>query len=279
MSTSNQTTYDYRNVLKGVLVERSTRNRNYSLRALARDMGINASRLSEIFHGKDGLSPTKAVDVAKRLAFSSSEADQFVTMVQAQAARSLVVRTAAKMKLETLQLNSEHMLLREDCVAALVGPHHFVLLELLRSPGTPTNAAWLSKKIGIDERETIAALDRLVRLGLIAKKQRRFKPTGQRFATTSDVPSQTIRGYHESILQGAIWALTEQSVDEREFGASFILIAEENLSAMKQELREARRRVIRKYEDIEKGTEVYCVATQAYRVTKKLAEKAKTKKG
>ena len=52
--------YSYQSTLRRILKERQQRNKRYSLRAYARDLGISASFLSDIMKSKENLSPDKA---------------------------------------------------------------------------------------------------------------------------------------------------------------------------------------------------------------------------
>ena len=47
--------------------KRKLRNETYSLRAFARDLGVSASRLSEILSGKLGISEKTAETIASKL--------------------------------------------------------------------------------------------------------------------------------------------------------------------------------------------------------------------
>ena len=67
--------HDYTLLLKDELQKRKEKNRSYSLRAFARDLGIGATSLSDLFNGKRKLSPknvTKVMDKLLKLAFKDT---------------------------------------------------------------------------------------------------------------------------------------------------------------------------------------------------------------
>src|SRR4051812_38238696 len=72
----------YRSFLKSVLASRIAANPRYSLRAMAKQLGILPSHLSAIHSGTKNLSETSALKVAQRLGLAGREADYFCLLVQ-----------------------------------------------------------------------------------------------------------------------------------------------------------------------------------------------------
>lgn len=60
----NTITTDYLHNLKALLDGRRARNRNYSLRALARDLDVDNSYLAQILNGKKSMTPKIAYKLA-----------------------------------------------------------------------------------------------------------------------------------------------------------------------------------------------------------------------
>src|SRR5579885_1829598 len=87
---------DYRSVLQGKFDERRARNRGYSLRAFARDLGMTASSLSLVSSGKRRLSIRRAHLVAPRLGLGPAERSYFVDLVESASARDPERRKAAR---------------------------------------------------------------------------------------------------------------------------------------------------------------------------------------
>lgn len=90
----------YREVLSENFSSRKKKNPNYSLRAFARDIGLSASRLSEIMNMKAGLSTEKAVIVCEKLQLTEPESMRFLNLVESQHGRSFIARKMAKTSLE-----------------------------------------------------------------------------------------------------------------------------------------------------------------------------------
>src|SRR4051812_14469315 len=78
---------NYRSYLRSILAKRISANSAYSSRALARNLGLAASTLSEVLKGEKNLSPEKAMAVAHRLELSPGESDYFCLLVQYASAK------------------------------------------------------------------------------------------------------------------------------------------------------------------------------------------------
>src|SRR4051794_25234007 len=87
---------DHRDVVRAFFTERAKRNPRYSLRAFSRDVGISASRLSEVLNGRSGsLSAHTVGSLSQRLGLGAREAAYFLALAQRDQSRSPGVREAA----------------------------------------------------------------------------------------------------------------------------------------------------------------------------------------
>lgn len=266
--SSHSTGIEYRGVLRRTLDERINRDPTYTLRQFATDLGLTPSRLSEILHGKDGLSVRKAKEVAAQLELTPWETERFLAMVEVASARSAVARVAAQVKLDGLMEAEKHRHIHDDCLAALGDWRHFALIELTRIKGFRCDDTWIGRRLGMSTAAVTGAVARLKRMGLLTEKRGRLVATNQRFTMSSEVPSRSIRAYHHAVLRSAMDALEGQTNEQREFSASLFPVDTKRLPALKSDLREMRRKLVKAHEDTSASDEVYCLAMQLFRVTK-----------
>lgn len=90
----------YREILTQALENRSQRRPGYSQNALARDLGLRPSQLSEVLRGKKGLSRTSAERVAQVLGLDPHLRTRFCDMVESEHGRSRKKRERAQARLE-----------------------------------------------------------------------------------------------------------------------------------------------------------------------------------
>src|SRR4051812_44982521 len=93
---------NYRLYLKQVLVERTKRNPSYSLRALASQIGVAPSTLSEIFRDKKKFSVEKASGIAVKLGLSEKETSYFCLLVQRESVKSKELQNILQERLNNL---------------------------------------------------------------------------------------------------------------------------------------------------------------------------------
>ena len=259
----------YRDILNTELAERCSMNPRYSLRAFARDLGLNPSRLSEVLNGKQGLSEKSGMTLAKALGFTLDESHYFCDLVQAEAGRSRQKRAEAKARLfERHQERRKTNHLSEERFKVISEWYHFALMELTTLKSFRNDTAWMAKKLGISQAEVTSGIDRLKTLGLMSEEGGMLKQTQANVYTTDDVPSKALPIYHTQLLEKAITALKMQRVDEREISSLMISINMEDLPEVKKRIKQFKHELnIFLEEKKTERDETYLLGLQFFRLT------------
>jgi uncharacterized protein (TIGR02147 family) len=258
--------------LKNRWSERQLSNPAYSLRAFARDLGLNPSQLSLVLNGKRGLSPPVAAQVAQKLELSSSEQDSFIAAFRAEFAASPIQRTLAQAQLEHSQTFLVERSLEVDLFKTVSSWHHFGLLELIKISGKRSGKGlvqWLSNKLGIPENETLLALARLERLELIRKEESKYVVNQESIFADHPTPTEAMRKFHRQILEKATAALTYQSAEER-YGISDVMPTRvKNVVRAKKLIQKFRQDFAKEISEPEGGDEIYGLSLQFFRLSQK----------
>lgn len=96
---------DYRSFLKTTLEERSSRDRKYSLRAMAAELGLGHSSLCEVMKGKKNLSPERAAKVAEHLNLSQVGIEYFCLLVSLDRTRDESLKNTIREKIKKMKPN------------------------------------------------------------------------------------------------------------------------------------------------------------------------------
>jgi plasmid maintenance system antidote protein VapI len=107
LSATLWSTADYRAVLHDAVGLRREHNPRYSDSALARELGIRRSHLSEVLKGKKGISGAIARRAADVIGLDGQDADAFCDLVDFEHARSRAVRIWARARLEARGLSAD----------------------------------------------------------------------------------------------------------------------------------------------------------------------------
>jgi uncharacterized protein (TIGR02147 family) len=259
--------YDYRQLLRDTLIERCNSNPRYSLRAFARDLKLSPARLSEILHGKKGLSRGAAAEVAGRLGLQSAETERFCNLVDSAHARSPVARKLAKERLTAELQNSTALNLQMDTFRIVSDWYHFAITQLMQLKDFKSDENWIAQRLGIDSLTVKAALERMERLQMIEKVRGRYRPVNDFIHSPDGVPSEALRKFQKQFLEKAIQALSVQSVDERDFTTLVMPIDTDKIPLAKKRIRKFRQDLCDELSEGKNLDQVYALSVQFYRLS------------
>jgi len=255
---------DYKTILKEELASRCRQNPRYSLRAFARDLKLSPTRLSEILSGKQGLSRPAAEKVAKALGYGATESIRFCDLVESVHARSRQGREEARVRLKQHTPPPAGYQLQLDAFKAIADWYHFGILEMTSLKEFKSDPKWIGKRLGISEFEVQLALDRLSRLGLIARKRDKIVVTHPEGDVFSEVPSESVRKFHEQIMEKAKEALFVKPVEELKFQSDILAIDKRRIAEAKQAINDFKHRFCKRMGESESKDGLYCLAVQFF---------------
>lgn len=261
----------YRGFLKAVLAERQDRNRSYSLRAFARDLGVPASHLSMVLNQKAHLSPERAESVADRLELSAADAEYFKLLVEYEQAVTADARATLEARLRAMAGQRAPHDLSVDAFKVISDWYHFPLLMLTDIPGEKITRESVAQRLGISLVEADVAIERLERMEML---ERLPDGTGRRWEESarvvSQVPNTALRKYHRQMLEKASSALEEQAPSERYVGSETVAIAPEHLPIVRDEIERFRAALVERLNAAARErapTEVYHLSLSFFRLT------------
>jgi uncharacterized protein (TIGR02147 family) len=263
----NQT--DYRNFLKGVLVERSAKNSAYSLRALARDLQVAPSSLSEVLKGSKHFSANMALQVAQRLGLTEDEQEYFLLLVQMATAKSPAMKDALQRRLKIVNPKAEVRDLSLELFKVVAEWYHFPILEMSQLTKFDFTPKSIAKKLGISAVEAELAIQRLVELELLEKDRHGiYQKTDGHVLAESGVPNSALRSFHKQMLAKASESVETQTPKEKVVGSETFAIDPALLDEAKQITDEYFMRMVRLARKSKKKTEIYHLGVQFFKITK-----------
>ncbi len=242
------------NVLRQAFVEAQVRNPSYSLRAFARRLAISPSALSEIMAGKRRISRKIADRLTEKLCLEPRQRQAILTLFRAGGAAAG----------DSAAGGIEYELLDADKFAAIADWYHFGILSLMETKDFQSDPQWIAARLNIRLRESVAALERLERLGLIKKTRGKFSLTKGRLTSSDGVRNLSLQRAHAANLALAQTSLAEDPVDSRDFCATTMAIDPEKIPEAKQMIREFSDRLASFLETSGKQTEVYKLCLQLF---------------
>lgn len=237
-----------RRLILDELAARKAKNPSYSLRALARDLGVNVTSLSLVLAERRLLSKQTLTKIAAKLELSP---------VERQALENDTVDC------------EEELLVKDDIFKMMSDWYYFAILSLAKTKKPKSEPAWIARRLGISEEQAESAVRRLERLGYIECRGERLVRTVVPLRTTHDVPSDSLRKYHKQNLKLAERSIDEDPVNLRDISSTTMPIDLSKLPQAKAAIGKFRKKMAKLLTSGGDSTEVYTIAVQLYPVTRR----------
>lgn len=207
-------------VLLGQALKRMVRNNpSYSLRAVAKKVGVSAPYLSRVLKGERPVPDARFLALTDALGMDDSSKRRLREAMLRERVKgrrettSFLKEVLSEGKRATSTLNSyaegganEHSLLEPWFKVAL--------LDLITCANFQPDAEWIAKRLGIHAAEAKRGFHQLAEAGMIAEKDGRWikAESKMRFPTRRSMPS--VRRYHRRMMEKAIHLLESRTSDK-----------------------------------------------------------------
>lgn len=257
----------FTDILHSEFKKRSQKNSNYSLSAFARDIGLSASRLSQILNKKLGLSTKSAEQIVKKLKLSDADATKFMNSVDLLHSRKALQRERAKFNILKTQADKKYQKINLDYFEIIADWTHYALLEFLEFVPLKSNYSNITDYVArtnLKADKLIESIDRLLRVGLVHVDGDYIKPKHSFTATPTDIPSEALKKHHEQILNQAKIALKEKDVATRDITSTVVSIDKSSIELAKTRIKKFRRSLVKELNESPTKDAVYCLSIQFF---------------
>ncbi len=219
-------------ILKEELNRRFEKNSRYSVRAFARDLGIESSTLSRILNGKRKFSTELARIAAEKLYSSSREQDYFVALVESESARRPKARQAAKKKVDELG-SVETRQLQKEVDSGLSEWYHPAILDYSALEDADMCPEEVSRRLGISKTIAKQAISELVQHGLLTEIDGRVVKSADHVVATLSLPPEKRRRIHLKMIDKARDCLEDQEEGRRVIRSMTMSLNDEDLGRLR----------------------------------------------
>lgn len=197
MEITNLKPQDFRSFLQEELIKRCRNNKNYSLRAFAKSLGIGPSSLTEMLNGKRSITKKSVAKLGLNLGLSAKEIEDF-----------LALTTTKTIELSEKQANYRQITV--DQYSLISDWYHYAIIELIKVKGFKADNSWIAQALSITKSEANIAIERLIRLNLIELDlEGNLIDNSEGFSTniSPNLTSNGSRQLQKQILEQALSAL------------------------------------------------------------------------
>lgn len=239
--------------LQKQFTDRCQKNPRYSLRAFAQLLNLDASTVSQILSGKRAPSRKASLEICERLSVS---------------ARDLKVLGLA----QSTTTSDNFIQLSLDTQAVLADWYHFAILELTFVKNFDSDPRWIAKQLSLSVIEVRAAVERMLRLGLLDRQNGRLVKTHGSITNHTGLSTTVARKtLQKQILTKALAAIDEVPQEEKDITSLTMSIDPKNLDIAREMIKRFRRELCALLETGEQQR-VYNLAVQLYPISKNKTE-------
>ena len=266
--------YDYREFLHDYYHFHKLRNPSYSYRLFARKARLGSPNyLKLVVDGKRRITDRTVYQFARGLGLSKDEEKYFRELVLFQEVNdpdSRETHFRSLVKYQEKQRNPAQ--LKSEKLKYLVEWQHSAVRELILLKGFQEEPKWITRKLGnrITESQAKESIELLLRLQLLQRNSTGALELSEPLLTTSDeVPSHVLRSLHRTFLRKAINSIFTIPLEKRELSGLVLAVPNSKVKDMKEEIKEFRKKLNRKYGFEKNSDEVYFVGLYLFPLTEK----------
>lgn len=235
--------------LASELKRRCKVNKNYSVRAFAKSLGIDSSYLSKILRNKKKISKKIIENISTRLALPPELA-------------KFIPDTDSKNGFVGIDI---------DRFTVIADWYHYAILELSNMEDFSPSAKYISEKLMIEPNIAQTAIDRLKKIGLINSIHENGSEKwtiNNNTTINNQFTSDAFKKLEKSILNQAIGALDTTEIHLRDQSSITMCINPKKIKKAKEKIKKFRRELMQFLEKGSGKTAIYQLSVSLFPVSK-----------
>ena len=267
--------FDYRDFLQDFYQFHKKRNSAYSYRLFARKAKLGSPNyLKLVVDGKRRITDRTLYQFSRGLGLTRDEEKYFRELVMYQEVSdpdSKDQHLKALMKYQEKQRTPSP--LSESRSQALNEWYFLVIRELVATKSFREDPQWIVKRLGgkITETQATESIELLLKLRLLRRNSDgRLEQCEPLLTSSGDVPAHLLRSLHRFYLRRALATIFSIPLDRREMSGLLLAIPSHRVKEAKEEIKEFRKKLNRKYGMDKNGDEVFFAGLYLFPITQKI---------
>ena len=244
---------DYRCFLNAHALMMKKKTSGWSYGRWAKQLRLKGTAsLSMILNGQRDPGPTVSVALIKYFKFDAGQRQYFLDLIRLHKIRDdSRLRVLLMQELGRQHPSGEFKILDERAFEAVSQWQHYAIREMVRLECFKEDAEWICKKLRYKLTPTLVkrAIETLLSVKLLRRDTvGRLDQDSGRVTTTNDVATESLKMFHEQMLDHAKESVRQTPVAERDLSGSTFTIDVKDLAEMKAYLRGVRATFVRQFE-------------------------------
>jgi uncharacterized protein (TIGR02147 family) len=272
--------FDYRDYLQDYYLFHKKKNSAYSYRLFARKAKLGSPNyLKLVVDGKRRITDRTLFQFARGLGLSKDEEKYFRELVMYQEVSDPDSKeTHLRSLLKYQEKQRTAIPLKAERIKFLLDWHHGAVRELINVKDFNEDPKWIAERLGnkITEVQAKESLDLLIHLGILVRNDRGVLEQREPLLTSSDeVPSHVLKSLHRTFLRKAVNSIFSIPMEKRELSGLILSVPNHRVKELKEEVKEFRRKLNRKYGLDKMTDDVYYVGLYFFPLSQSIKKSEK----
>ena len=267
---------DFRDYLLRIITSLRARGPEITYRKLSAAFGFKSPNfLLLLTQKKRNMSFETGQKFCKILALSKNESEYLLLMVKSTLTKEIAVREKIAKRMVSLQKNQNQTILEPKMHDLYENWYQVILREIISLPEIPQTPQFISNffEDKISEAQIEAALTKLNNLGLIEKKDGRWRNKDTHLKTGDFFSNTYLILFHKKMLEFAELSLTKHNGKERYLGTLTLPVSEESHQKIRELIEEFKNKALIISEESQNPNQVMQLNFQLFPISKVYHEK------
>ena len=261
---------DHRSFIENQFKFRKQQNPAYSLRAFARDLGLDPSTLSKVLKGERNIPLSSMESVATRLNLGAKNTEKFLSSVlQSKGFGGTSFIESYSKSVKTLKNDTHFKIISEW--------EHLAFLNLIKVKDFKSDLNWIKDRLGISIERCKLVFNNLLQANMVeVNSQGEFSRLHPKLTTSDDILSLALKIRHREDLKKASLRLWDTPIEERDICSVVLPINTKKIKKAKK----ITRKYFKEMESLlesENPDEVYQLSVQLFPLSTQFHKKLKNK--
>lgn len=269
-SMSFQFVDDHRAYIQRELKFRLQRRPLYSQRALARDLELSPSTLTDFLKGRLALSSGRIAQLSKKMGLTEEQKQHWIDLTTYKFSQNSIKKKESYIKIQS-RIGTEKNAISLEEFKVVSEWQHFAFLELIEMNSKKySNLKQAATALSISLPEMKESVRRLMELNLLRLGQEGHYVVDQSTHVGNGTPSEAIRSFHSQILKKATVAIDQQDITGRFNSSVFVGLPKAKVPMIIEQLKSLSHQFLEAHigseADVEKDS-LYCLSLQFFNLT------------
>lgn len=259
---------DHREYILREMTRRAHRRPFYSQRAMARDLKLAPSTLTDFLKGRIALSPGRVSQLSKILGLSQEQGQHWKDLIALHFSKNLEIKNTAAIRIRS-RIESEKNSLTIDQFKTISEWQHLAVLELIdMNSAKYSDITTAAKELGCTLSEMKVIFQRLEDQKLLKKDESSgFYTVPPSTHTGNSVPNEAMRKFHRDMLMKAYASIEGQSMESRFVTTAMVGLTSDQVQRIKESLQHLPTKIFDPYlaeKNQQPKDQLYCFTLQFF---------------